>query len=310
MSKYRYSKVSGDASIREYISLEEDIDGEYTIVSKLNTPLHKIAIVEQEGNLLVYSGGYVMFSTTDDEDRYSEAMVHIAMAAAAKRKRVLIIGGGGGITTREALRYSDVRKITTLDLDEVIMKIGKKLEPVVAFNKGSLNHDKVKTVNEDGRKFLEETDKKWDVIILDLPEPSRKSVEVSRLYSVEFYSLLKERLNPGGAISIACSNGDSTPQYLWSIYATLRDAGFHVLPYYYLEEDDADDWLYCLATTSEVNPNDLSMVVSTKNLTTERLRQMFDLPYYLNIAKNTGKIQTDDNTVLVDIIDKAYYNFE
>jgi spermidine synthase len=312
MSKDRDWMESEDDSIRDYIGFEDEPDGDYRILGKFQTSAQKIALVkdEDEGELLVYSNGYVMFSTTDGEDRYSEAMVHIPMVAAANRKRVLIIGGGGGVTTREALRYQDVKKITTLDLDEVIVEIGKKLDKMVEFNKGSLNHRRVKTVIEDGRQFIENSQEKWDVIIIDLPEPDSKSPEVSRLYSLEFYSLLKDRLEPGGAISVACSNADSTPEYLWSIHATLKKAGFHVLPYHYVEEDDAEDWLFCLATTSNVIADDLRMLVSARNLTTKRLRNMFDLPFYLSIAKNTGKVQTDSNTVLVDIIDKAYYTLE
>jgi spermidine synthase len=309
MSNYR-DWIDTEDSIKDYVGFEDMPEGDYRILRKFKTPTQKIALVEYEGDLLVYSNGYVMFSTTDDEDRYSEAMVHIPMVAACKRKRVLIIGGGGGITTREALRYPDVKKITTVDLDELIMKIGKKVESLVEFNKGSLNHRRVQTVIEDGRRFLEKSREKWDVIIIDLPEPNSKSPELSRLYSKEFYCLLKDRLQPGGAISVACSNADSTPEYLWSIHATLENAGFYVMPYHYLEQDDGEDWAFCLATTSNVRANDLRMLVSARNLSTKRLRNMFDLPFYFSIAKNTGKVQTDSNTVLVDIIDKAYYNLE
>jgi spermidine synthase len=155
---------------------------------------------------------------------------------------------------------------------------------------------------------LEENQKKWDVIIVDLPEPNSKSPELSRLFSREFYGLLKERLVPEGAISIACSNGDSTPEYLWSIHATLEKAGFNVLPYHYLEKDDGDYWLFCLATTSNVNASNLRMLVSARNLTTKRLRNMFQLPYYLEIANHIGKVQTDSNKVLIDVISRAYYS--
>ncbi|MGG1571985.1 spermidine synthase [Fictibacillus sp. NRS-1165] len=299
---------SGSDSIRGYISEEEEPQGTYKILRKFETPTQKIALVDHNGDLLVYSNGHLMFGTTADDDLYAEAMVHIPMVAARKRKKVLIIGGGGGITTREALRYSNVSNITTLDIDKEMVNFGKKLKPLVQYNKGSLNHPKVQTVIEDGRRFVKNNPAKWDVIIVDLPEPNVKSPELSRLFSSEFYSLLKERLEPGGAISIACSNADSTAEYLWSIHATLKKAGFYVLPYHYFEPDAGEYWLFCLATTSRVKPNDLHMSVQAKHLSTKKLKDMFDMPYYYVISKDTGKVQSDDNTVLIDIINKAWYS--
>ncbi|MFC0271408.1 spermidine synthase [Metabacillus herbersteinensis] len=297
---------SGDDSIKDYISMDEEPEGDYRILRKFKTSTQRIALVNHNGNLLIYSNGYVMFSTTADEDIYAEAMVHIPMVAANKRKSVLIIGGGGGITTREALLYSDVEKITTLDIDEVMVDFGKKLKPLVRFNKGSLNHPKVQTIIEDGRKFLEKTPAKWDVIIIDLPEPNDKCPELSRLFSREFYSLMKGRLEPGGAISVACSNSDSTPGYLWSIQATLKKAGFYVLPYHNFVSEEGEDWGFCLATTSLVKANDLRMLVPARYLSSKRLKDMFHLPFYFAMANNTGKVQTDSNTVLLNIIKKAF----
>ncbi|MDN4074991.1 spermidine synthase [Fictibacillus terranigra] len=299
---------SGANSIRGYISAEEEPAGSYKILRKFETPTQKIALVDHEGDLLIYSNGHQMFGTTADEDLFAEAMIHVPMAAARRRKSVLIIGGGGGITTREALRYSDVEKINTLDVDKIMIDFGKKLKPLVQFNKGSLNHPKVETVIEDGRRFVKKNSEKWDVIIVDLPEPNEKNPKLSRLFSREFYSLLKERLNPGGAIGVACSNADSTAEYLWSIHATLTKAGFYVLPYHYFEPVAAENWLFCLATVSTVQPKDLRMSVEAKYLSTKKLRDMFDMPYYFVISKDTGKVQTDDNTVLVEIINNAWYS--
>jgi spermidine synthase len=306
MSQFWYGSKPETDSIRDYISVDEEPQGDYKILKKFKTPTQNIALVNHGGDLLIYSNGYVMFGTTADDDIYGEALVHIPMVAAKSRKKVLIIGGGGGITTREALRYSDVGKITTLDIDELMVTFGKQLKPLVKYNNGSLNHAKVQTVIEDGRNFVEKNEEKWDVIVLDLPEPSKKSPILSRLFSKEFYTLLKDRLNPGGAISVACSNTDSTPEYLWSIEKTLKRVGFHVRPYHYFIPEEGEDWVFCLATTSPVEPNNLQMLVQAKYMSTNDLRNMFAMPFYYQIAKDTGNVQTDSNTVLIDVIESAF----
>jgi len=303
VSRFKKSELD---SLRDYISIDEEPEGDYQILRTYKTPTQRIAVVDEEGDILIYSNGHQMFGTTSDERRFAEAVVHAPMAATRSRRNVLIIGGGGGITTCEVLRYADVEHVSTLDIDDVMINFGKKLKPLVKFNEGSLNHPKVKTVIEDGRKFLENNHAKWDVIIVDLPEPTVRNPSLSRLFSVEFYRLLKERLQPGGAISVACSTADSTPEYLWSIYNTLGQAGFYVSPYHYIEHEDAEDWLFCLGSTTPIRVNTLRMKVNAKYTTTERLRNMFRLPYYLVVSRHKGKVQTDQNTVLVDITNKVF----
>lgn len=292
-------------SLRDYISKEEEPEGEYRILRRFNTPTQRIALVDHKDELLIYSNGHVMFGTTDDENMHAEVLVHIPMVAAWKRRNILIIGGGGGITTREALLYADVEKIVTLDIDEVMVDFGKSLEPLVQFNKGSLNHPKVQIVIEDGRKFVENTQDKWDVIIIDLPEPTDSTPELSKLFSREFYSLLKKCLQPGGAISVACSASSWMPEYFWSIQTTLRKAGFHVLPYHNFIVEDGEDWGFCLATNSPVHAEDLRMFVPTEYMSPERLKDMFYMPLYFVNIHNKGKVQTDNNSVLAEIVKNA-----
>lgn len=302
-----YWRYVGSGSVRDYINEDQEPDGDYRILRKIKTPNQRIALVEYRGQMWIYGNGDVMFSTTEDENMYAEAMVHIPMAAAGKRNKVLIIGGGGGVTTREALRYSEVEEITAVDVDDVMLEFGKHLEAMVRFNRGSLNHPKVRTVIEDGRTFIENTPMKWDVIVIDVPEPTGRYPRLSRLFSVEFYRLLKERLEPEGAINIACSTSFWMPEYFWSIQETLKKAGFQVLPFHHFVPEDGEDWAFCLATTSPVDTDGLRMLVSTEYLTPERLKDMFYMPFYFANGQNQGDIQTDDNTVLLDIVSEADY---
>lgn len=301
-----YSRYWGAESIREYISEEEEPEGKYRILRKVQTPFQRVALVEHEDQTLVYANGYIMFGTTDDEDMYGEAIVHVPMSLAQKRERILLIGAGGGITTREVLLYPEVEEITVVDIDPVMMEFGKTLEALVKFNKGSLNHPKVRTVVEDGRAFVEKNEEKWDVIILDLPEPTLDSLGLSRLYSWEFYSLLKERLNPGGTVGVACSVISYMPEYFWTIQATLKAAGFYVLPYHFdviVEHDE--DWGYCVAATKPISPADVRITVPNRYLNHARLKDMFHIRYGYYKYWEEDEIQTDSNRVLAMIEDET-----
>lgn len=291
------------ASFRDYISEEDEPDDDYRVLRKLKTPIQRIAIVKlQNGKVLIYGDGYVMFGTTEDDNMWADALVHIPMSVAKKHRRVLMIGGGGGITTREVLRYKGVKEIKVVDIDSFMMKMGKRFKPLVKFNKGSLNNPKVRTVIKDGRAFVENSTKRWDVIVIDIPEPGYKAPDLGRLYSKEFYTILKNRLAPGGAITIACSMVSLMPEYLWSIVATLRAAGFHVLPYHFdVMKRYGEDWSFSLATDRPISPSDIKISLPTRHLTAARLKDMFRFRRKYLKKWRERKIQTDSNKVLAKI---------
>lgn len=301
-SKIKQSLIKARiSSLRDYISEEDEPDGKYRILRKIKTRFQRIAVVKQaNGKVLIYGDGYVMFGTTEDDNMWAESMVHIPMAVAKQKQNILMIGGGGGITTREVLRYRDVKSITVVDIDSVMMDLGKNLKPLVKFNKGSLRNPKVRTVVQDGRTFVAKNQKKWDVIIIDVPEPSYKSLALGRLYSKEFYSLLKKRLAPGGAITIASSLLSEMPEFVWSIMATLKAAGFYVLPYHFdVMKRYGEDWGFCVAATRPIS--NLKISISTRYLTSARLKGMFHIPSKYLRKWRLRKIQTDSNRVLASI---------
>jgi hypothetical protein len=55
-------------------------------------------------------------------------------------------------------------------------------------------------VIDDGRRFLERTNEKFDVVVIDPPPPVSASAS-GLLYSEEFYSLVRQRLQPGGIVA-------------------------------------------------------------------------------------------------------------
>jgi spermidine synthase len=298
-----YGKTWGAGSSRAYIHDSEKPEGPYRIVRKFKTATQKIALVEHLGETWVYCNGEVMFSTTEDEDQYAETLVHIPMSAAARTRDVLIIGGGGGVTTREALKYKDVESITTVDIDEVVMEFGKSLDGFVKFNKGSLSDPRVKTVIADGRHYVENSSQKWDVIIIDVPEPTDRCPGLSKLFSKEFYELLRTHLNPGGAIGVACSASSWMPDYFGSIQATIMRAGFHTLPYHLdFIVDSGEDWGFCLGTLQPIETKDIKVRVPTTHLTPERLQDALLMPFYFANLHERGQVQTDSNEVLLNIV--------
>jgi spermidine synthase len=290
-------------SLRDYISKEDEPSGKYRIVRRIKTPFQKVAVVKRNnGKILIYGDGYVMFGTEEDDNMWAESLVHIPMSLAHKPKRILMIGGGGGITTREVLRYRQVKTVTVVDIDSVMLELGKNLKPLVKFNKRSLHNPKVNTKIQDGRAFVEKNQNRWDVIIIDIPEPGYGADALGRLYSREFYKLLKKRLTPGGVISIACSLLSEMPEFCWSVVATLKAAGYYVLPYHFdVMKKYGEDWCFCVAAKRPISPSKVKITIRTRYVTTARLKNMFDIPLKYQKKWSQRKIQTDSNRVLAAI---------
>ena len=118
------------------------------------------------------------------------------MQISASRQNVLILGGGDGLAAREVLKYSDVKKVTLVDIDPAMTDLGKSYPVFVRLNQGALSDPRVQIENKDARAFLVDSDQLYEIVIIDLPDP--KTIDIARLYSLQFYKLVHRHLSKGG----------------------------------------------------------------------------------------------------------------
>jgi len=103
--------------------------------------------------------------------------------------KVLFLGLGGGSTAYYYKKYYPNYKLTGVEIDGEIVKLGKKYF--------KLNETNTEIHIKDARVFLSQTEKKYDVIIVDtfkfpyIPE---------HLSTLEFVQLISKRLNKGGVV--------------------------------------------------------------------------------------------------------------
>ena len=176
--------------------LENSMYDDRVVFSK-QTPYQKLIITKNKEDVRLFIDGNVQFSTID-EYRYHEPLIHIPMNLVNHRENVLILGGGDGLAAREILKYSDVKNITVVDLDKEMTDLAVKNKVMAELNEGSFTNPKVKILNEDAFKFLENAREYFDVIIIDLPDPNNSAL--ARLYSKEFYKVVKQKLARDGVV--------------------------------------------------------------------------------------------------------------
>ncbi|MFF1303909.1 polyamine aminopropyltransferase [Streptomyces sp. NPDC058307] len=164
-----------------------------------------------------------------DEDRYHEALVHPAMDG--PHARVLVLGGGDGLAAREVLRYSGVRRVDIVALDPAVVDLARH-DPALSRLNGHVYDDArlhVSTADAFRRLRTPAPVPSYDVVIADLPDP--RVTASAKLYSEEFYGLVRRVLAPGGRLVVHAGPVASRPRVFWTVEATLRAAGLRTTPY-------------------------------------------------------------------------------
>lgn len=199
------------------------------IVYESHSPYQRLAVTRWKDDIRLYINGNLQFSSKD-EARYHEALVLPAMQTAARREKVLILGGGDGLAAREVLKYPDVKQVTLVDLDPEMTRTFQTAAELVKLNGNALNHPKMRIINADAAQWLQGTDERFDVMIIDLPDPSNFSL--GKLYSVPMYRLAARHLGEGGLMAVQSTSPYFAPNAYWSVVATLEAAGLNTLPYH------------------------------------------------------------------------------
>ena len=244
------------------------------VVFESHSPYQRLVVTQWKDDTRLYINGNLQFSSRD-EARYHEALVIPVMQAAAQHSRVLILGGGDGLAAREVLKYPQVQQVTLVDLDPAMTRTFQTSAKLVALNQNALNHPKLRVVNDDAAQWLQHTAAAFDVIIIDLPDPSNFSL--GKLYSVPMYRLVARHLAQGGKIVVQSTSPYFAPRAYWSVVATLEAAGLKTAPYH-VYVPSFGEWGYVLAgaETDFRLPNRVD--VPTRFLNAAEMAQMFRFP--------------------------------
>ena len=196
------------------------------IIFQEQTRYQNIVITQKKDVFWLFINGNQQLSTLD-EYVYHEALVHPSIHLAKDKKKILILGGGDGCVAREALKYKEVEKIVLVDLDSVMTDIAREHWVLSELNHESLDNSKVTIINADAFTWLENQQEKFDVIIVDLPDP--KSIDLSRMYSKEFYWVCRANLAEGGSIVTQAGSPMFATEAYECINLSMKAAGFSTL---------------------------------------------------------------------------------
>jgi len=120
---------------------------------------------------------------------------YLPMLLHADPKSALVIGQGSGITLG-AVEQFPVKNVDLVEISSAVIEGSRFFDP---FNHHALDDERLKLIVADGRNHVALAERKYDVIV---SEPSNPWISgVGALFTVNFFELMKKRLNPGG---VAC----------------------------------------------------------------------------------------------------------
>ena len=186
------------------------------------TKFQHMEIIETHayGKVLILDGR--IQSSQAEDFIYHEALVHPGMLASERAPESgLVIGGGEGATLREILRYPSIKRAVMVDIDGEVVDLCKKHLPEM--HQGAFEDPRSETRHEDARGYLERTSERFDFITIDLVEPLEEG-PACLLFTKEFYTLVRDRLTPGGAMTLQAGMTKlGELDFYTSIHRTLRE---------------------------------------------------------------------------------------
>lgn len=200
------------------------------IILTKRTKYQEIVLTRSGNDFRLFLDGSIQFSTTD-EYRYHEMLVHPAVTMCENELLdVLVMGGGDGMAVREVLKHDRVASVTLAELDPEMIKLAKENASFRDANKRSLHDARVEIVAGDAYGYLAKSGRKFDVIIADFSDPHDETI--SKLYTREFYTLVKKSLSAGGIFVTQATSPLSAREAFWCIHNTMKSVFAVTVPYH------------------------------------------------------------------------------
>jgi len=216
---------------------------------------------------------------------YMRWMGHLPALATPQLRSALVICFGTG-QTADAVRAHDPGHLTIVDINPAVFAAA----PLFEMNHAVLRDPRVREVIMDGRAFLRRhPEARFDAITLEPMPPNHAGV--NNLYSLEFYQLIRARLQPSGSLAQWLPLHLIAPEHMRAIVGTF----VQVFPHARLWIDsDGTGILVAAKKPWSLAPSNVPLPLPAKDVASHFLLEASALR-----ALSAGHpIVTDDNQLL------------
>jgi len=239
-----------------------------------NSIYGNIVVVKKEEQRTFFYNGLPIITTPYPDITFVQEFGNLPLLFHPHPKDVLVISAGAGGLINEILKHS-IRKIDYAELDPLIIEMLKKYPS--GLTQKELSDKRVNIINKDGRFFVKNTSHKYDIVLLGLSKPA--DLSTNRIFTQEFFALIKKKLNPDGILALYL------PGSLIYLSSELRDLNACILnalknTYSYARIIPGDYNMFLASSSQDimrVNPNLITQRINQDNIKADIL-----VPAYLD----------------------------
>lgn len=186
---FAYPQLS-QASIAYLYMNSSGLDIRRVLLEK-DSQYQRIEVLEDDHSRYLFLDGFAHYAPHQDQFNYFIAGLP---AALFRSPDVCVVGSGSLGAVRESLSGSN--SVTSVEMDAAVAAAGRKwlAKPL------SLDEERKWTlVIDDAKHFFANTNRRFDVVSLDIAGPFQR--QVAMLYTTESLKILSSRLKSGGIVS-------------------------------------------------------------------------------------------------------------
>ena len=150
-----------------------------------------------DGAIQFHVSGKVEASTEPYDMRLQRMLGHMPALVHPRPQAVLVVGFGAGVTAGSFTLHPTVQKIVICEIEPLVPQVATRY--FRHENYDVLNDRRTRIVFDDARHYILTSPERFDIITSDPIHPWVKGS--ATLYSKEYFTLVKQHLNPGGIVT-------------------------------------------------------------------------------------------------------------
>jgi spermidine synthase len=192
--------------------------GGFELVYSKNTRYHGLSVVDDGDSRHLrfessFQSGMYLNDPFRTRYRYTD-FLQLPLAYRPRTQRILFIGLGGGSVQKRMWRDFPEVDLQVVELDPVVRDVAYRFFRLP-------RHERLRVSVEDGRRYLQRRDERWDAIVIDAYFSDSLPFHLT---TIEFLELARSRLAPGGVVAsnlIGALRGEGSKLFR-SMYKTYR----------------------------------------------------------------------------------------
>lgn len=168
------------------------------LISYRNSVYGQLVVARKFNQVTFFYNGLPVITAPYPDLSFVQEFGNFPLLFCPNPKSVLILSSGAGGLLQEILN-SPVDEVDYAELDPLIIEMAKQYFPETA--KKEFYDPRLRISNTDAIFFLKSTYRQYDVILVGLRDIT--DLLSNRLFTEEFFSLVKGRLKPGGVFSFS-----------------------------------------------------------------------------------------------------------